>query len=249
MNDRGSEVLRLARLLLGEVEWNILAIFPEWLWKTFGSRVIAPTERAGYNLDPVKVPFPRVRKKARKDIGKYSNYLEKNDENRLIHRDIWIRLLRALNDLLEFDRRQRELEGRHITAIIAVGLQNACAIFHLMNEYAKGATTRNGDIHRIQLACNGMLQVATFDREAVTWHFGLKVVVLLALDIGSLARAAPLGTRLRLKHMSDLQWYLGKRIYDPVEDVYLLECSCNEDVVQQYLYAWNTLALGQQVGR
>ena len=49
VNDRGGEVLRLARLLLGEVEWKILAIFPERLWKTFGSRVTAPTERAGYN--------------------------------------------------------------------------------------------------------------------------------------------------------------------------------------------------------
>ena len=101
------------------------------------------------NLDPVKVPFPRVIEKARKDIGEYSNFLEKNDENRLIPRDIWIRLLRALNDLLDFDRRLRELEGRDITAIIAAGLPNACVIFHLMNEYAKGATARDGDIYLI----------------------------------------------------------------------------------------------------
>ena len=116
-------MLRLARLLLGEVEWKILAIFPEWLWKTFGSRVTAPTELAGYNLllnlDPAKIPFPRFREKARKDIGEYSDFLEKNDENRLSPRDIWIHLLRTSNDFLDFDRRRRELEGRDITAIIA----------------------------------------------------------------------------------------------------------------------------------
>ena len=94
-----------------------------------------------------------------------------------------------------------------------------------------------------------MLQVAIFDCEAVTWHFGFEDVVLLALDIGSLARSPPLGTRLQLKHMSNLQWYLGRRKYDPVKHVDLLECSCNEDVVQRYLYARHTLALGQQVGR
>ena len=154
-----------------------------------------PSERAGYNLllnlDLVKVPFPRVREKARKDIDEYSNFLEKNDENRLIPRDIGIRLLRALNDLLDFDRRLRELEGRDITAIIAAGLPNECVIFHFMNEYAKGATARDVDIHLIQLACMGMLQVATFAREAVTWHFGFEDVVLLALDIGSLGDLPP----------------------------------------------------------
>ena len=36
MCQRGGDVLRLTRNLLGEAEWKVLATFQEWLWKTYG---------------------------------------------------------------------------------------------------------------------------------------------------------------------------------------------------------------------
>ena len=252
MNQRGGEALRLARDLLGKAEWKVLATFPDWLWKTYGNRVATPTERAAYNLmthlDPEIVPFGCIKEIARKNIGESAEFLEASDKTLLTPRDIWTRLLRSLDELEDFENRLIELEGRETTAIIASGLPNACAAYYLMSEYSKGATTCDSSMLHIQLANRGALQVATLAREAVTWHFGFENVVLVALDFGNLARSPSQGVH-QPRSLPDLQWYIGRRNYDPAEDCELLECSCNEDVVRRFMSAKMSTALGNQLGR
>ena len=169
------------------------------------------------HLDPEIVPFGRIKEKARKDICECAEFLEASDENLLTPRDIWMRLLRSLDGLENFEKRLIKLEGRDTTAIITAKLLNACAFYYLMSEYAKGATVCDSSILHIQLANKRALQVATIARIAATWHFGFEDV-LLAFDIGNLARSHLQGTR-QTRDLLELQLYTGRRNYDPAEDV------------------------------
>ena len=192
MCQRCGDTMRLVRNLLCEVEWKLLAVFPNWLWKSYGYRVVTPTEQAAYNLtthlNPDIVLFGRIKEKALKDIGESAEFLDASDEN-LTPRDIWTCHHRSLDKLEDFENRLIELEGQETTAIIATVLPNACAFYYLMSEYSKGASTCDSSMLHIQLANKGAFQVATLAREAVTWHFKFEDVVLVTLDIVSLARS------------------------------------------------------------
>ena len=43
-------MLRTVRSFLSGVQWKILAVYPDTLWKTYGQWVANPTERATYNF-------------------------------------------------------------------------------------------------------------------------------------------------------------------------------------------------------
>lgn len=175
------------------------------------------------HLDPEIVLLGWIKEKARKDIAESTEFLEASEANLLIPCVIWTRLLRSLDGFKDFDKRLFELEGRETTAIIAFGQPKACALYFLISEYAKEATTRNSSILHIQLANNGMLRVAALAREAVTWHFGFEDVVHVALDISSLVRSSHIGMR-QPRDLPELQLYTGRRYYKPTEKIELLEC-------------------------
>ena len=100
-----------------------------------------------------------------------------------------MRRLRSLDGLEDFEKRLIEFEGQDTIAIITAGLPNACAVYYLMSEYARNATGCDSSIFHIKLANKGALQAAILARETATLNFGFEDVVLLALDIGNLARS------------------------------------------------------------
>jgi hypothetical protein len=76
----------------------------------------------------------QVKEKARNDIGETTEYLEAPNGNYHTSRDIWIRLTRELAKLEGFEQSMIALKGRELTAIVAHGLHNACAISKLTNK-------------------------------------------------------------------------------------------------------------------
>ena len=170
----------------------------------------------------------RLLEKARKEIGESTEWLEDSDDNRLTPRDIWARMLRGLSGLDDYKRRLLELEGRGPTAIVTSGLPNANAIHKLFTAYAIGSTGIGSTNHLMQLADGGTLKLASLARKLVTWHFGIEDLVLVALDIEFSGRSPAVGQPLR--EPADLQLYLGKRFYEPEQDIHLLECSCTAEV-------------------
>ena len=103
-----------------------------------------------------------------------------------------------------------------------LSLPNACVVFKLINDYSQAAVARNGRILLIDLADGGMLKLAVFARQAVTWHHGLKDLVLIAFNIKNQWRSALLGKKQLSRQKADLQHYLGRSIYDPAEDIALV---------------------------
>ena len=136
------------------------------------------------------MPRERLRKKARKDIGGSTEFLEASANNRLEPQDIWRRMMRDLKGLGGLDANLRQLEGHKRTAIVARGLPNACAILKMLDEYALSATRHHMDRNLIELTDAGTLKVARFAHDMVSWHFGLEEVIVAALDMANKRRAA-----------------------------------------------------------
>ena len=118
-----------------------------------------------------------------------------------------------------------------------------------MDKYAQRSTERGGRIHLIELADGGMLKLATLARDTTTWHLSFKVLVLVALDIENSGRSAFLGERQPSRYEPDLQLYLGRRTYDPAENIEVVEWSCNDDVRRWFLTSKLTTSLSGQVTR
>ena len=70
------------------------------------------------NLPEDVVPVESLKDKAGKELGESTEFLEDGPETLLTPRDIWTRLLRELDGLVDFERRLLELEGRGPTAIV-----------------------------------------------------------------------------------------------------------------------------------
>ena len=199
------------------------------------------------NLPEDVVPVERLKEKAGKDIGEFTDFMEAGSEALLTPRDIWTRLLRELDGLYDCERRILKLEGRGPTAIVTTKLPNDCAVFKLINEYSQAAAGRSG--RHIKLADGGMLKLAAHARRAVTWHLGFEDLVLIALDIENQGRSAMLGEKQPSRGSPDLQHYLGRPKYDTAEYIALVECCCNNDVKRKSLSSKLTTTLGGVVTR
>ena len=188
------------------------------------------------------MPQKRLRKKALKDIGGSTKFLEASDDNRLEPQDIWRRMMRDLKGLGGFDVNLRQLEGHKRTAIVARGLPNACAILKMLDEYALGATRHHMDRNLIELADEGTLRLARFAHDMVLWHFGLKEVIVAALDMANKGRAACEGERVipAPRLAQSLEYFLGTNFYDPTIDIRFVECSCVPIVVERLKSCSNT---------
>ena len=238
------------RSFLAEVQWKLFANFHRYLWKCYGPRIAKPEEKAAYNLmahlPRDLVPIKRLVDKARKEIGETADYLEASDDNRLLPRDIWIRLIRELDGLDDFEHRLLALEGQDITAIVCSGLPNACAVYKLINEYSKEAAGQAGEIHSIELSNGGTLQLAKMAQDFVSWHFGIEDLVTEALDMDSIGRSTRVGTH---QVLSSLDHYLGEPPYPVERDIDLVECSCRADILATLRAASLPSSLGIQVNK
>ena len=193
------------------------------------------------------VPQEKLKEKARKEIGETTEYLEGPEGNQLTPRDIWIRLTRELDKLDGFEQSLLILEGCEPTAIVTRGLPNACAIFKLMDEYAKRASGYAGKIRHIELADGGTLKLSMLARDLISWHFGIEELLVAALDLDSRCRSAPLGKHFVPKDVLGL--YLGTSIYEVEKDIDLLELSCQPDIEQKLLTSEKTTTLGGHVNK
>ena len=201
------------------------------------------------NLPEDVVPVERLKEKTGKDIGECTDFLEAGTETLLTPRDILTRLLRELDGLYDFRRRILKLESRGLTAIVTIGLPNACAVFKLINEYSQTAAGHSGRIGHIKLADGGMLKLAALARRAVTWHLGFEDLVLITFDIENQGRSAMLGEKQPSRGSPYLQHYLGRPKYDPAKNIALVECCCNYDLKRKFLSSKLTTTLGGVVTR
>jgi hypothetical protein len=237
------------REFMAEVPWKLIVDWSWCLFKCYGPRIATALERASFNymahFPQELVPQDKLKEKARKDIGETTEYLEAPDGNLLTPRDIWVRLTRELDKLDGFEQILLILEGCEPTVIVARGLPNACAIFKLMNEYAKRASGYAGSIRHIELADGGTLKLSILARDLISWHFGIEELLIAALDINSRCRAAPLGTHSVPR--DSLEFYLGTGIYDVEKDIDLLELSCTADVENKLITSKKTTTLGGHV--
>ena len=142
-----------------------------------------------------------------------------------------------------------KLEGRGPREIVTTKLQNACAVFKLINGYSQTAACRSGRIRHVELADVGMLKMAALACRAVTWHIDFAELVLIFLDIENQWRSAMLGEKQPLRGSLDLQHYIGRPKYDPAENIALVECCCNDDVKRKFLSSKLTTTLGGVVAR
>ena len=238
------------RSFLAEVQWKLFANFHRYLWKCYGPRIATPEEKAAYNLmahlPRDLVPIKNLVTKARKEIGETADFLEASDDNQLLPRDIWTRLVRELDGLDDFEHRLLALEGRDITAIVCSGLPNACAVYKLINEYSKEAAGQAGELHSIELSNEGTLQLAKMAQDFISWHFGVEDLVTEALDMDSIGRSTRIGTH---KTPSSLDHYLGEPPYPVERDIELVECSCRADVLATLRAASLPSSLGIQVNK
>ena len=154
-----------------------------------------------------------------------------------------------LNGVEGYNRRLIALEGRERTAIVASGLSTTLAIFKLLDEFAARSTKWNARICHIDLTDGGTLTLAKMAYEVLSWHFSLEDLVVAALDVGSKARCPKEGVRLATGSSKKVEYYLGKPFYDPHLDIDLVECSCNEEVIQRLKSNKNTQTLGNDVRR
>ena len=238
------------RRFLSEIQWKLFANFPRNLWKCYGLRLANPEEKAAYNLmahlPRDVVPIKRLTDKARKEIGESADYLDASDENTLLPRDIWSRLIRELDGLEDFEHRLLALEGRSVTAIVCSGLPNACAVYKLLNEYAKEAAGEAGEMHSIELSNGGTLLLARLAQDVVSWHFGVEELVTEALDLDSIGRSARVGTH---QTFGSLDHYLGEAPYPVERDIDLVECSCRADILAKLRGALLPSSLGIQANK
>ena len=142
----------------------------------------------------------------------------------------------------------RQLVGHKRTAIVARGLPNACAILKMLDEYALGATRHHMDRNLIELSDAGTLRVARFAHDMVSWNFGLKEVIVAALDMANKERAACEGKRVipTPRLAQSLEYYLGTNFYDPTIDIRFVECSCVSSVVERLKSCSNTQTVGNE---
>ena len=81
----------------------------------------------------------------------------------------------------------------------------------LLDEYALGTTRHHMNRNLIELSNAGILRVARFAHDMVSWHFGLKEVIVAALEISKIERAACEGERVipapRLAFTRVLSWH------------------------------------------
>ncbi len=99
--------------------------------------------------------------------------------------------MRDLEGLSRSDANLRQLEAHKRTAIVPSGLQNACAIFRMLDEYAYAATGRRTNMRLLDFSDAGTLRLAKFAHDMVSWHFGLEELIVVALHMGAKSRAAP----------------------------------------------------------
>ena len=239
------------REFMSEVPWKLIVDWSWCLFKCYGPRFGTALERASYNymahFPEELVPHEKLKEKARKDIGETTEYLEGPEGNQLTPRDIWIRLTRELDKLDGFEQSLLILEGCAPTAIVTRGLPNACAIFKLMDEYAKRASGYAGKIRHIELADGGTLKLSMLARDLISWHFGIEELLIVALDLDSRCRSAPLGKHFVPKDVLGL--YLGTSIYEVEKDIDLLELSCQPHIEQKLLTSEKTTTLGGHVNK
>ena len=239
------------REFMSEVPWKLIVDWSWCLFKCYGPRIATALERASFNymahFPQELVPHDKLKEKARKDIGETTEYLEGSDCNLLTPRDIWVRLTRELDKLDGLEQSLMILEGCKPTAIVARGLPNACAIFKLMNEYAKRASGYDGKIRHIELADRGTLRLSILARDLTSWHFGIEELLVAALDMDSRCRAAPLGTHSVPR--DSLEFYLGTAIYNVEKDIDLLELSCVADIENKLITSKKTTTLGGHVNK
>ena len=181
---------RAFRSFLAETQWKIVACIPRELYKTYGTRLATPIERAAYNcmqhFPREIVPMERLKEKARKYYGETAEWLDLSDSNVLTSRDIWIRIMRELDGLDDIDHRLLELAtttDQVFTIIVSTGLSNACAVFKLLNEYSTKAANLIGNIYLIELSDGGLYGLSYLARNLLSWRFGLEDLVYAALDI------------------------------------------------------------------
>ena len=154
--------------------------------------------------------------------------------------------MRDLKGLGGLDVNLRQLEGHKRTAIVARGLPNACAILKMLDEYALGATRHQVDRKLIELSDAGTLRVARFAHDMVSRHFGLKEVIVVALDMTNKGRAACERERVipAPRMAQSLEYYLSTNFYDPTIDIRFVECSCVRSVVKRLKSCSNTQTVG-----
>ena len=239
-------------LFLAEVQWKLVVTFNPMLWKSLGLRWASPTESAMYNLmatlPQVIMPRERLREKARKDIGRSTEFLEASADNRLKPQDIWRRMIRELRGLGGLDSNLRQLEGHKRTAIVARGLPNACAILRMLDEYAFRATRHHVERNLLELSDAGTLRVARFAHDMVSWHFGMEEVIVAALYMATKGRAACEGIRVIPAPLlaQSLEYYLCTKLYEPTIDIGFVECSCAPSVVERLKSCSNTQTIGNE---
>ena len=194
------------------------------------------------------MPRERLREKARKDIGGSTEFLEASADNGLEPQDIWRRMMRDLKGLGGLHANLRQLEGHKRTAIVARGLPNACAILKMLDEYGLGATHHHMDQNLLGLSDATTLRVARFAHYMVSWHFGLKEVIVAALDMSNRGRAPCEGERVipAPRLAQSLEYYLGTNLYDPTIDIGFFECSCVPSVVERLKSCSNTQTVGNK---
>ena len=152
------------------------------------------------------MPLERLREMASRDIGESTEFLEASSDNRPEPNYICRRMMRELEGLGGINKALHQLKGHRQTAIVASGLQNACAVLRLMNDYAHGTTGRRSDLRLLELADAGTLRLAKFARDTVSWHFGVEKLVDAALDMGNKRRAACQGNRASFGQYQSLEY-------------------------------------------
>ena len=193
------------------------------------------------------MPLEHLREKARKDIGKSTEFLEASADNRLEPQDIWRRMKRDFKGLGGLDSTLRQLESHKRTAIVASRLPNACAILQKL-EYAFGATRHYVERNLIDLSDAGTLRLSRVAHDMVSWLFVLEEVVVAALDMATKGRAACEGERVVAVPplAQSLEYYLGMNLYDPTIDIGFVECSCAPSVVERLKSCSNTQTIGNE---
>jgi hypothetical protein len=86
-------------------------------------------------------------------------------------------------------------------------------------------------------------------RDFVSWHLGLEDLAVWAMDIDSEKRAASSGERAPTKAVAGLEYYLGRKLYDPREDLFRVECSATEVVTGKLEAVTLSASLGNVVNR
>ena len=92
------------------------------------------------------MPFKRLWKKARKDIGKSTEFIEGVGDNRLEPEDIWRRMMNNLDGFGGINKALHQLKNHRRTVIVASGVPNACAVVRLINDYDLAEISQGSDL-------------------------------------------------------------------------------------------------------